>query len=491
MAKQAKDGADWLHDGRTYDAQRYSPLTQINASNVSKLGIAWYDELDTFRGVEATPLYADGVIYNTMPWNITMAYDARTGKRLWTYDPKVPREYGRYACCEPVARGLALWKGKVIIATLDGRVIALDAKSGTPVWTTEAFDHSMPYSITGAPRVFDGKVVIGESGGDLGVRGFVIAFDAETGKKLWKFFLTPNPEGKPDGEASDSILAMIRKTGTTMACGRPWAAAPIPGIRSPTTRSSIWFTSAPAMAARTAGIIARAARATISSSARSSRSMRPRAGTSGHYQEVPEEDWDYTCTSTITLADLPIAGKARRVVMHAPKNGYFYVLDAASGKFISAKPYVPVNWGTVDPKTGKATVAPGKHYGTSPELLIPGPGGGHNWFPMAYSPRTKLAYFPTFESGFAYAYDPNWTPKPFRSNSGWGGYTGTRSRSVPNIRSRSMRWRRPFWSHGIRQAGGGLARAAAASWQWRRHGDGQRSRLRGHHQADLRRLRRE
>ncbi len=150
---------------------------------MKQLGIAWYDELDTMRGVEATPLYADGVIYNTLPWNITMAYDARTGKRLWTYDPKVPREYGRYACCEPVSRGVALWKGKVIIATLDGRVIALDAKSGQPVWTQQAFTHDMPYSITGAPRVYDGKVVIGNSGGDLGVRGFVIAFDAETGKR--------------------------------------------------------------------------------------------------------------------------------------------------------------------------------------------------------------------------------------------------------------------------------------------------------------------
>ena len=424
MAKQAKDGTDWLHDGRTYDAQRYSPLTQINASNVSKLGIAWYDELDTFRGVEATPLYADGVLYNTLPWNITMAYDARTGRRLWTYDPKVPREYGRYACCEPVARGLALWKGKVIIATLDGRIIALDAKSGNPVWTTQSFAHDMPYSITGAPRVFDGKVVIGNSGGDLGVRGFVAAYDAETGRKLWKFFLTPNPQGKPDGEASDGIMPMIRKTWNDDGLwkmlgggGNPWDS-----IAYDPKLNTVY----------------------VGTGNGGSNSWHYRSGGKGdnlfvcsivaldattgkykwHYQEVPEEDWDYTCTSTITLADLPIGGKTRRVVLHAPKDGYFYVLDAGSGKFISAKPFVPVNWGTVDPKTGKVTVNPAAHYGTEPALVMPGPGGGHNWFPMAYSPRTRLAYFPTFESGLAYAYDPNWTPKPFRSNSGWGGYTG-------------------------------------------------------------------
>jgi quinohemoprotein ethanol dehydrogenase len=424
IAKQATDGTEWLSDGRGYDAQRYSPLTQINASNVKQLGIAWYDELDTMRGVEATPLYADGVIYNTLPWNITMAYDARTGKRLWTYDPKVPREYGRYACCEPVSRGVALWKGKVIIATLDGRVIALDARNGQPLWTQQAFTHDMPYSITGAPRVYDGKVVIGNSGGDLGVRGFVIAFDAETGKKAWKFFLTPNPQDKPDGEASDSIMATARRTWNddglwkTLGGGaNPWDSI------SYDPKLNLVY---------------------VGTGNGSSNSWHYRSGGKGdnlfvcsivaidattgqykwHYQEVPEEDWDYTCTSTITVATLPIGGKARRVVMHAPKNGYFYVLDAANGKFISAKPYVPVNWGTVDPKTGKATVNPGMHYGTDPVLLMPGPGGGHNWFPMGYSPRTKLAYFPTFESGFGYAYDPNWTPKPFRSNSGWGGFSG-------------------------------------------------------------------
>jgi quinohemoprotein ethanol dehydrogenase len=412
IAKQATDGTEWLSDGRGYDAQRYSPLTQINASNVKQLGIAWYDELDTMRGVEATPLYADGVLYNTLPWNITMAYDARTGKRLWTYDPKVPREYGRYACCEPVSRGVALWKGKVIIATLDGRVIALDAKSGQPVWTQQAFTHDMPYSITGAPRVYDGKVVIGNSGGDLGVRGFVIAFDAETGKKAWKFFLTPNPQDKPDGEASDDGLWKTLGGGAN-----PWDSI------SYDPKLNLVY---------------------VGTGNGSSNSWHYRSGGKGdnlfvcsivaidattgnykwHYQEVPEEDWDYTCTSTITVATLPIGGKARRVVMHAPKNGYFYVLDAATGEFISAKPYVPVNWGTVDSKTGKATVNPGMHYGTDPVLLMPGPGGGHNWFPMGYSPRTKLAYFPTFESGFGYAYDPNWSPKPFRSNSGWGGFSG-------------------------------------------------------------------
>jgi len=156
----------WLMDGRNYSAQRYSTLRGINETNVKELGLAWYAELDTLRGVEATPLFVDGVLYNISAWNITSAYNAKTGKRLWTYDPKVPREWGRYACCEPVARGLAVWNGKVIIATLDGRLIGLNAKNGKPAWTVQTFTKEWPYSITGAPRVFDGMVVVGNGGAE-------------------------------------------------------------------------------------------------------------------------------------------------------------------------------------------------------------------------------------------------------------------------------------------------------------------------------------
>jgi quinohemoprotein ethanol dehydrogenase len=424
MARQAQDGADWVHDGRTYSAQRYSPLDQINAGNVSQLGIAWYDELDTFRGVEATPLYADGVIYNILPWNITTAYDARTGKRLWTYDPKVPREYGRYACCEPVARGLAMWNGKIIIATLDGRLIGLDAATGKPIWTTQTTPSDMPYSITGAPRVFDGKVVVGQSGGDLGVRGFVAAWDADTGKKLWKFFLTPgDPAEGPDGEASDNVMARIAKT---------WS-------------GEYWKLGGGANAWDSIAYDPKLKMVYIGTGNGSPLSWHYRSGSKGdnlficsivavnsetgkyiwHYQMVPEEDWDYTCTSSIVSADLQINDQKRPVLMQAPKNGYFYVIDRKTGKFISAEKIAPANWALgIDPKTGRPTIDPTKHYGLDPVLVTPGPGGAHNWFPMGYSPRTKLAYLPTYESGMVYALDPNFKPKPFRSNSGWGGYTG-------------------------------------------------------------------
>ena len=415
----------WPSDGRDYTAQRYSPLTQIDASNVSQLGLAWYDDLGTYRGVEATPIYADGVLYNTLPFNITIAYDAKTGERLWTYDPEVPREMARYACCEPVARGLAMWDDKIIIATLDGRLIALDKASGKPVWTSRVFDQERyAYTITGAPRVFDGKVVVGQSGGDFGVRGFAAAYDADTGEKLWKFYLTPgDPAEGPDGEASDPVMDMIRKTwfGTGYyelgGGGNPWdSIAYDPELklvyvgtgnatpharyyRSDNKGDNLFVCSIVALHAETGQY-------------------------AWHYQMNPGEEWDWTCTQSMISADLMIDGRLRKVIMQAPKNGFFYVLDRETGEFISAGAHVMQNWNKGFLPDGTPIENPAARYGFEPSLVYPGPGGAHNWFPMAFSPRTGLAYFPAYQSGFVFALQPGWEPKPFRSNSGWGGFTG-------------------------------------------------------------------
>jgi quinohemoprotein ethanol dehydrogenase len=419
-----RSAGDWIMDGRTYSAQRFSPLDQINEHNVGELGLAWYFDMDTLRGVEATPLYSEGVIYNTSAWNITTAHDARTGKALWTFDPKVPREWGRYACCEPVARGLALWQQSVIIATLDGRLISLDAKTGTPSWSVRTFDDSWPYSITGAPRVFDGKIVVGNGGADLGVRGFVAAYDASSGKRLWKFYLVPgDPSLGPDHEASDDVMAMAARTWTGTwwklgGGGTAWdSIAYDPKLklvyvgtgngspdaqrhRSPQGGDNLFLCSIVALDAETGRY-------------------------RWHYQETPAEDWDYTCTQSIVQATLTIGGRQRDVVMHAPKNGFFYVLDRRTGELLSANNFVPTNWAShVDLKTGRPAVNPAAHYGTDPVLVTPGPGGGHNWFPMAFNPNTKLAYFPAYEHWLVYALDPDFVPKKYRSNSGWGGYTG-------------------------------------------------------------------
>ncbi len=421
---------EWTSDGRDYTAQRYSPLTQINAGNVDQLGLAWYADLDTYRGVEATPLYADGVIYNTLSWNITTAYDARTGEVLWTYDPKTMREFGRYACCEPVSRGLAMHGNKIIIATLDGRLIALDKDTGTELWSTRTFelDSGYAYSITGAPRVFGDKVVVGQSGGDLGVRGFASAYDVETGEQVWKFFLTPNPDDMPDGEASDSALDMMRATWSDEGMWRelggganPWDAIaydPDLNLVYVGTGNSVPH--------------ARFYRSNDEGDNLFVCSIVALDADSGeyrwHYQMNPGEEWDWTCTASMISADLKIDGEMRQVLMQAPKNGFFYVLDRATGEFISAEAHVYQNWNEGFDANGRPITSEAVRYDETPKLVAPGPGGAHNWFPMAFSPRTGLAYFPAYQSAFVYARQPGWEPQPYRSNSGWGGYTGEAGR---------------------------------------------------------------
>ncbi|TIX50989.1 PQQ-dependent dehydrogenase, methanol/ethanol family [Alteraurantiacibacter aquimixticola] len=421
---------EWTSDGRDYTAQRFSPLTQVNAQNVSQLGLAWYADLDTYRGVEATPLYADGVLYNTLSWNITTAYDAKTGAVLWTYDPKTPREFGRYACCEPVSRGLAMSGDKVIIATLDGRLIALNKDTGAELWNTRTFelDSGYAYSITGAPRVFGDKVVVGQSGGDLGVRGFASAYDVETGEEVWKFYLTPNPDDMPDGEASDSANAMMRATWSDEGMWRqlggganPWDAIaydPELNLVYVGTGNSVPH--------------ARYYRSNNEGDNLFVCSIVALDADSGeyrwHYQMNPGEEWDWTCTASMISADLEIEGETRQVLMQAPKNGFFYVLDRATGEFISAGAHVFQNWNEGFDANGRPITSDAVRYDETPKLVAPGPGGAHNWFPMAFSPRTGLAYFPAYQSAFVYALQPGWEPQPMRSNSGWGGYTGEAGR---------------------------------------------------------------
>ena len=410
---KAADPGEWLSYGRTYDEQRFSPLKQINTTTAKDLGLAWYADLGSTRGVEGTPLEVDGVLYNTQPWNIVSAYEAKTGKLLWRYDPKVPESTGRFACCDIDARGLAVWKGKIISATLDGRLIALDAKTGKPVWTVNTFDDGQKFAevVTGAPRVFDGKVLIGNSGAEAAARGYVSAYDAETGKKLWRFYLVPgNPAERAaqpanqrgadaiaaptwngewwknggGGDPWDSIvydpkLKLIYIGGGN---GGPW----VQKYRSPGGGDNLFLSSIVAVHVDDGSY-------------------------AWHYQENQADEWDYTATQPMILADLKIAGQLRHVLMQAPKNGFFYVLDRVTGKLISAKGYVPQNWTTgIDMKTGRPIETPQARYGVHPVLITPG--AAHNWHPMAFNPETGLAYFPVNEGSRLVAVDPDFNLKP-------------------------------------------------------------------------------
>ncbi|HWW81562.1 MAG TPA: PQQ-dependent dehydrogenase, methanol/ethanol family [Steroidobacteraceae bacterium] len=459
----AAAAGNWMTDGHGYDAQRYSPLARINERNVGRLGLQWFYDLDTLRGVEATPLAIDGVLYDISAWDITYAFDVKSGSLLWSYDPQVPKEWGRYACCEPVSRGLAWWQGHVIIATLDGRLISLDARTGKPVWTAQTFEKTQPYSITGAPRVFDGKVVVGNGGGDFGARGFVSAWDAATGAFTWRFYIVPGDPAKGfenaameqaaktwhgewwtlggGGGAWDSIVydPQLKLVYFGTGNGTPLAQ----DYRSPGGGDNLYLCSVVAVDANTGEY-------------------------RWHYQEVPGEEWDYDCTESLILADLKIDGQPRKVLLHAPKDGYFYLFDRSTGKVISAKNYVPVNWALgIDPTTGAPQVNPLARYGTDPVLITPGPGGGHNWFAMAFSPKTRLAYFPAFEQWFPYAKAESFEPKPFRSNPGWGGFTGPalekrkvlQKEADPRQRAWLMAWdpvkQRSVWEVPLPRSGNG------------------------------------
>ena len=394
-----RESENWLTYGRTYTEQRFSPLKNISDQNANQLGLAWSFDLDTHRGQEATPLVVDGVMYFTSAWSKVFALNAATGALLWSYDPMVPPEWGINACCDVVNRGVAIWKGRVYSGTLDGRLIALDAVSGKLVWEQLTIDKSWRYSITGAPRIVKGKVIIGNGGGEFGVRGYVSAYDADDGKLLWRFYTVPGDPSKPfespilkkaaetwsgewwknggGGTVWDSIVydpeldLLYIGTGN----GGPWNGK----YRSPKGGDNLF----------TCSIVA----------------LRPDTGEYvWHYQEDAADDWDFDSSEQIILADLSIDGRPRKVLMHAPKNGIFYTVDRETGKVISAKPYTFINWATgVDLNTGRPIETDSARYEKkNAPPVVPGPLGAHSWQPMSYSPLTGLTYISVNDAGFMF-----------------------------------------------------------------------------------------
>ena len=399
IAAADDEAGSWLTHGRTYDEQRHSPLDQIHRDNVNTLGLAWSFDAGSRRGMEATPLVIDGVLYATAAWSIVHAMDATTGAPLWSFDPQVPRWKGRYACCDVVNRGVAYWEGRVYVGTIDGRLVALDANTGEKLWDTLTIDPNQAYTITGAPRVVKGLVIIGNGGADLGVRGYFSAYDADTGEMRWRFYTVPaskdGPHEHPELEqaaatwSKDSLFeAGLGGTVWDSFAYDPELDLLYAGVgnsavydrakRSPGGGDNLFLASILAVKPDTGRLV-------------------------WHYQTTPRESWDYTATQHMILADLEIGGRIRKVILQAPKNGFFYVLDRESGELISAAPYVATSWAThVDMKSGRPVERPEADWSEEEKSITPGPTGAHSWHPMTFSPETGLVYIPSTTTGYSY-----------------------------------------------------------------------------------------
>ena len=401
LANAAHEPDQWLAPGRDTQGTYYSPLAAINDKNVARLGFAWDYHLGTRRGLEGTPVVVDGVMYAPGNWGRVYALDAASGKALWTYDPGVDGQWGRYSCCDVVNRGLVVWKGRVYIASVDGFLHAIDAKTGQRIWKSDTLPARGPgdfhYAVTGAPVLAGDVIAIGNGGSDFkGARGFVTALDLQTGAFKWRFYTVPRdpklgPQDQPDLEAAVK----------TWSAGYDWSnggggsawdglaydpelrlvyigtgnATPYRGHYDPSVSGDELYVSSIVAVHADGGSLA------------------------WYFQEVPGEIWDYDTANKMILADLTVGGKARRVLMQASKNGFFYVLDRATGEFLSGKPFAYMNWTRgLDAKTHRPIKQPAADWDKAPALIFPAVFGAHGWQPMSYSPKSGLVYVPVFDA---------------------------------------------------------------------------------------------
>jgi len=399
-ATNADYAGEWASYGQNYSEQRYSPLDQINVDNIDQLELAWFGDLAERGGsYETTPVVADGRIYVSAPWSKVYAFDASTGAQLWKYDPKVPGEWAVNLCCGIVNRGVAVWEDMVIWGTLDGRLVAVNAQNGEQVWEVQATDREKQLSITGAPRIANGRIFIGEAGSEFHMRGYMAAYDAYSGEELWRWWSVP---GNPALGFEQPELEWAAETWNgdwweTGGGGTPWDAitydpetdlviigtgngAPWPAeVRSPGGGDNLFTASIVALDASTGEY-------------------------RWHYQATPEDSWDFDNTQQLVTADLVIDGVERHVVMQAPKNGVFYVIEAATGEVLSADLYVPTaNWMLGFDESFRPIINPDANYGAFGDRgfhVVPSAGGAHSWHPMAFNPDTGLMYIPTNYGSF-------------------------------------------------------------------------------------------
>ena len=426
---------EWVTHGRDYAETHHSPLTQVDQSNVARLKPAWSVEVGSKGKIETTPIVSNGVLYGTSTWSVVYAVDARTGALKWRWDPALVQggyaEGGPRYCCGPVNRGVAVYQGRVYVGLLDGRLVALDAETGHVSWSVQTTPVGSDYSITGAPRIVKGKVVIGNGGGEYGVRGFLTAYDAASGKQAWRWFVVPGDPAKGledrsmemalkswkgqwwkyggggtpwDGLAYDPAANLVY-VGT--GNGSPWAR----DHRSPGGGDNLYLSSIVALNADTGRYV-------------------------WHYQTTPGDDWDYNAAQPMILADLTIGGRPRKVLMQAPKNGFFYVIDRLTGELLSAQPFTTVTWAThIDLKTGRPVETPEARYGAKGSRLSPSAVGAHHWPPMAFNPDDRAR-------STSRARTPAWSTRTSTSSRSRKA-SGTPARCSAAARPRPSRQRRP------------------------------------------------
>ncbi|WP_016953957.1 PQQ-dependent dehydrogenase, methanol/ethanol family [Catenovulum agarivorans] len=431
----------WLTTGKNYQENRFSPLNQINRSNVKDLTLVNRTYLPEWRGIEATPILIDGTLYFTGPWSKVFAVDAKSGEIQWTYDPQVPKQTAINGCCDVVNRGVAAWDDKIYFGTFDGRLIALERKTGKLVWQKKTVDETKPYTITGAPRIVKGLVFIGNGGAELGVRGYFSAYDAQTGEMKWRFYTVP---GNPKDGFENEAMQHAAKTWTgqwwkyggggtvwdSMAYdpeldllyvgtgnGSPWDR----NHRSPQGGDNLYLSSILALKPESGKLV-------------------------WYYQTTPGDSWDFTATQHMILADLKIKNKVRKVLMQAPKNGYFYLLDRTNGELIRADAFTYMNWSTgIDMQTGKPIESDFARYQDVNAEIAPNYDGGHNWHPMSFDPELGYVFIPGRNTVSFYGRDLDWefNKTGFGTGAGWNLAIGTRP-DKPFIRDKKAPPRNGF-----------------------------------------------
>ncbi|MGB0931961.1 MAG: PQQ-dependent dehydrogenase, methanol/ethanol family [Chitinophagales bacterium] len=430
LADADANQGDWLSYGRNYQEDRYSALDQITKENVETIGLAWSKEIGTKKGLLATPLVVDGIMYFSGPFNKVWAYDARTGEEIWKFTHDYNTDSNIDLCCGFSNRGLAMYKGDLFMGTLDGKLLSIDATTGTKNWEVMTIPENSHYSVTGAPRIVKGKVIIGNGGAEIGARGYVTAYDAETGKAEWRFYTVPGDPSKPyehadleeaaktwngdvywkqggGGTVWDAIVydpelnLVYIGVGNGAHWDREW--------RSPGGGDNLYLSSIVALNADDGSYV-------------------------WHYQTTPGDSWDYTATQPLILADLEIEGKERKVIMQAPKNGYFYVIDRTDGAFISADNFVYQNWTSGMDSTGRPIEAEGARYTDGQTHWIsPSSHGGHNWPPMTYNHETGLVYIPTAKQAEPFIHTKS-ADDPGALGGGFGGNVSLSNKLyIPNV----------------------------------------------------------